>query len=496
MGAWSKSVLGWVDVVEIPEGTDLTSVTLDPVETAGTVYKVWSGDGSGEYFLLENRQRIGFDQNLQAPGLLVWQIDPDWVAATWPRNQVNAGDHMGVWLRQADGLDQLGQQNGNRGDAGDPFPFNGRDAFHAGSRPGSWAFQGTPTGVTLLNIRRADQQVSFDVMNRMITVTLGTDGADGDTDILTVNEVPVRAPYTFVTAAFTKHEVAAAAGEHLAPGVRRPFLSWMDDSGAARTRTLVVPLTDTELVARYGGREVELAMDVQGGVNGIGPGTFKTVPASDDLWFAEGTELQVEAVPLTGFSFLEWSGALSGQGNPAHLTVTGPVQAGASFELIYDVPDASISVEAARVHEVNLTAEHANPPVTWTVLEGSLPPGMNFQASGRLAGAPMRTGTYPLTVQARDGIGLTGQATVTVEVTEPELSMEQLASAFLTVGEPLTSEQRIYLDHVGNGNATYDLGDLRAWVLAHPDLPVSAAVQALLGGPVNVKLDLLRRGGR
>ena len=86
----------------------------------------WALDrvGRGEYFLLENRQRLGFDQHLYAEGLLVWQIDPDWVAQRWGggHNSVNGDAHMGVWLRQADFLalaghlhplhEQQGEQEG------------------------------------------------------------------------------------------------------------------------------------------------------------------------------------------------------------------------------------------------------------------------------------------------------------------------------------------------------------------------------------------------
>ncbi|HUF75375.1 MAG TPA: M6 family metalloprotease domain-containing protein, partial [Longimicrobiales bacterium] len=122
MGAWSKAMLGWVDIEFLPPDTDLGTLTLPPVETSGTVYRFDAQDGSGEYFLLENRQDVPshlFDKSLFAEGLLVWQIDWDVVLARWSSNTVNSNDHMGVWLRQADGRDDLGRSGGGRGDAGD-----------------------------------------------------------------------------------------------------------------------------------------------------------------------------------------------------------------------------------------------------------------------------------------------------------------------------------------------------------------------------------------
>jgi len=99
LGAWSKAMLGWVTVTTLPPDTDMGTLTLPPVETSGTVYRADAGDGSGEYFLLENRQRIGYDQGLWSEGLLVWQIDANALATRWPSNIVNAFSHMAVWLR-------------------------------------------------------------------------------------------------------------------------------------------------------------------------------------------------------------------------------------------------------------------------------------------------------------------------------------------------------------------------------------------------------------
>jgi len=156
MGAWSKAALGWVEVTTLDPDTDHGTLTLPPVLTGGEVYRVDAADGSGEYFLLENRQDLGpgtYDRSLFGEGLLVWQIDPDWVAARWSANTVNGNDHMGVWLRQADGRNDLGRIGGGRGDGGDPFPgSSGNTAFHAGSDPAARSFQGTATGVALLDI--------------------------------------------------------------------------------------------------------------------------------------------------------------------------------------------------------------------------------------------------------------------------------------------------------------------------------------------------------
>ena len=169
MGAWSKAMLGWVDVFDLPPDTDIGTLVLPPVETTGVVYRFDAQDGSGEYFLLENRQDVPsrlFDKTLHAEGLLVWQIDWDAVLLRrWSANTVNSSfyDHMGVWPRQADGRDDLGRSSGgNRGDAGDPFPGSTENIdFHAGTEPAARSHQGTAVGLALLEIARQGDDVAF-----------------------------------------------------------------------------------------------------------------------------------------------------------------------------------------------------------------------------------------------------------------------------------------------------------------------------------------------
>jgi immune inhibitor A len=60
---------GWVDKVV---DTHPQSIALDAVEDKLQVHRLWkNGDSaSQEYFLLENREPIGFDQSLPGSGLL------------------------------------------------------------------------------------------------------------------------------------------------------------------------------------------------------------------------------------------------------------------------------------------------------------------------------------------------------------------------------------------------------------------------------------------
>jgi hypothetical protein len=84
-----------------------------------------SEGGTGEYFLLENRQQTGFDESLPASGLLLWHIDENRVnnSGEWYPGCTSCTSHYKVALVQADGLYHL-EKKVNRGDGGDPFPGN------------------------------------------------------------------------------------------------------------------------------------------------------------------------------------------------------------------------------------------------------------------------------------------------------------------------------------------------------------------------------------
>ncbi len=480
LGAWSKAMLGWVAVDTLPTDADLGLVRLPPVETSGTVYRVDAADGSDEYFLLENRQRIGYDDGLYAEGLLVWQIDADVVAARWPGNFVNASNHMGVWLRQADGLDHLGRTSGgNRGDAGDPFPGQtAKTVFHAASNPGSVSFQGTPTGLTVMDVAAAGDDVDFRVLTRFSRLTVASTGTSGSSGIFRVDGSPLPAPPANVvlSAPFAPRVVEAAGGELTAPGVRTPFVRWSDAPAEPPARSITTPLGDAVYTAEYGGTQYQLLVDLQGGVNGVAPGMLQTTPPSPDLWFTPSDSVSIRAVPQTGFSFLSWTGALSGQPNPAAVVMDAPVSGGASFQVIYAVADVTLALTAGEPPDVQLVASNGTAPFVWSILAGALPTGLGLSGSGRLTGASLDVGSYPVTVEAVDALGLVGSATLTLDVAEPVIPIEAIAAPFLLSGPPLSAFQQAFLDRQGNRAGGFDLGDLRAWVLAHPALPLSAAV--------------------
>jgi M6 family metalloprotease-like protein len=147
MSAWAKMKLGWLSPDPILPGMQ----TAPRVETNPSVLRVDSGYPPGEYLLIENRQRHGFDLQLAQPGLLVWHVDetkgslgandPNTdegypAQAGWPGN----GNHYRIALLQADGNYNMERDQG-RGDGGDPYRAGGVTVLDPTTTPGTDAYQ-------------------------------------------------------------------------------------------------------------------------------------------------------------------------------------------------------------------------------------------------------------------------------------------------------------------------------------------------------------------
>lgn len=131
LDAWSLSYLGWVAPQTV---TSPQTITAGPVENAlsasspapgANVYKAQASTAtSAQYFLIENRQQLGFDASLPGHGLLVWLVDDSIISSNFATNSVeNSPVRPGLKLIEADGdWSLLSLSGGDIGGPGDPFP--------------------------------------------------------------------------------------------------------------------------------------------------------------------------------------------------------------------------------------------------------------------------------------------------------------------------------------------------------------------------------------
>lgn len=122
----------------------------------GVDWLLSSRSGVGEYFLVENRQKTGFDAGLPGCGLLIWHIDETRSSSNSFANS-NENRRL-VDLEQADGRRDLNKSSiaGNNGDSGDPYPgSSGNTTFDASSLPNSALYSALSSGVGVTNISAA-----------------------------------------------------------------------------------------------------------------------------------------------------------------------------------------------------------------------------------------------------------------------------------------------------------------------------------------------------
>lgn len=147
-----KWFAGWVAPTQVatPQG-----VALDQVETSGQVAQIRDNPGGvdvgflhrdqarGEYFLVENREPIGYDVALPGCGLLIWHID---------ESSFGNGDESRrlVDLEEAG---EAGNPDGGYADDSDPWPGSGgATLFDTTSTPDSRSNDGRPTGVSVRTV--------------------------------------------------------------------------------------------------------------------------------------------------------------------------------------------------------------------------------------------------------------------------------------------------------------------------------------------------------
>ncbi len=155
MDAWCKTKVGFIQPIEV--AANMIGVEIPQVESEPVIYKLWKDGVYGlEYFLVENRQQVGFDSNLPGSGLMIYHVDD---GTTYNNENV---EHYHVAVEQADGAQQLEYSDNNDGDAGDPWPGSThKTSFDDLSNPSSHSYYGDAiTEVSVWNIIGDDSLVS------------------------------------------------------------------------------------------------------------------------------------------------------------------------------------------------------------------------------------------------------------------------------------------------------------------------------------------------
>jgi hypothetical protein len=172
MDPWCKIQLGWVTPTVLTETS--RSIEIKPSYTEDDYYVIQKGFPQGEYLVIENRRRVGYDSQIPREGLMIYHIDDSASfnregfpgQFNWPQN----GNHYRVALLQADGAYNL--ERGRGGDSGDVFHGGSGGVSSLGPGPNvypntdSYKFGNiVQTRVTIENISPAGEMMTFDFLD-------------------------------------------------------------------------------------------------------------------------------------------------------------------------------------------------------------------------------------------------------------------------------------------------------------------------------------------
>ena len=170
LSAWCKIHLGWTNPTIIDGSIKTQNLTaVNDADPDNKIYKILvDGSDEKEYFLVENRQQIGFDVGLPATGLLIWHVNENNCIYTAPNHDPW---NFFLTLEQSDGNEELKEnmldveklegaqlaQKDLTGDNGDPYPgITNNTNFDDKSKPPSTTYKNTPSGVVINSISNSE----------------------------------------------------------------------------------------------------------------------------------------------------------------------------------------------------------------------------------------------------------------------------------------------------------------------------------------------------
>jgi len=152
--AWCKDQLGWVKMTEL---IDPAYITIPNPAVQGASYKITTKTPN-EYFLLENRQKQGWDAYIPSSGMLIYHVDENYINSH--KSSINASPaHRGLYIKQAGG----NATSTSTTRTTDPYPQGANNSFTDTSVPNSksWAGVNTVKSVTNITHNTSAKTISF-----------------------------------------------------------------------------------------------------------------------------------------------------------------------------------------------------------------------------------------------------------------------------------------------------------------------------------------------
>ncbi|MCL7413707.1 MAG: M6 family metalloprotease domain-containing protein, partial [ANME-2 cluster archaeon] len=159
-----NGIQGWLtpETISIPQ-----TLAIDNLEssTGNRLFKV-DISGTNQYFLVENRQRTGYDSYLPEAGILIWHIDEDMPPNSGPPYHA----YYRVWVEDpSDTSDKSGAAYSSN---------DGQTSFNQTTIPNSNQNDDTSTGIKIYNIGTSGSSMNVTFFNTPPSVTVTSPNGD------------------------------------------------------------------------------------------------------------------------------------------------------------------------------------------------------------------------------------------------------------------------------------------------------------------------------
>ena len=169
--SYERWVAGWKTPIELVNTQSVSKMAA--LQTTGSnSYVIYNKGNKNEYYLLENRQKTGWDASLPGAGLLILHVDYN--STAWTNNTPNDDpSHQRMTWIAADNNYQYTMSNGTkyysfRGMKNDPFPYGSVNAFGKNTTPAATLYNNNSDGTKYLDssiehiTQNGDGTISFD----------------------------------------------------------------------------------------------------------------------------------------------------------------------------------------------------------------------------------------------------------------------------------------------------------------------------------------------
>lgn len=166
--AYEKAECGWLTLKDMTDVEKETSIVgVQPMSADGDAYVIKNKGHEDEYYILENRQKTGWDSYLPASGLMITHVDYD--ADVWDWNMPNTSgkyedangntktnDHQRLTIFRA------GKSTDEYGDASDLYPYGSNNSLTKTSSPAAILYNTNSDGSKYMHVAIKDIAIAAD----------------------------------------------------------------------------------------------------------------------------------------------------------------------------------------------------------------------------------------------------------------------------------------------------------------------------------------------